>query len=42
MAKTESKILRVGLVKDGRVVQERLLNKPQPISVGTSDRCTFS
>lgn len=41
MAKTESKILRVGLVKGGRVVQERLLNKPQAISVGTSDRCTF-
>lgn len=41
MAKTESKVLRVGLIKDGRVVQERLLTKPQNITVGTAEGCTF-
>ena len=41
MNKTDLKVLRIGLVKDGKVVQERLLEKPQPVTIGTSDRCTF-
>ena len=41
MTKTDHKVLRIGLVKDGKVVQERLLEKPRPVTIGTSDRCTF-
>ena len=41
MTKTDQKVLRIGLVKDGKVVQERLLEKPRPVTIGTSDRCTF-
>ena len=37
----DHKILRIGLVKDGRVVKECLLRKQDNVTVGTSDRCTF-
>ncbi len=38
---TDRKILRIGLIKNGRVVKEHLLHKHRNITVGTSDRCTF-
>jgi outer membrane biosynthesis protein TonB len=41
MTKTDLKVLRIGLVKDGKVVQERLLEKPSSVTIGTSDKCTF-
>ena len=38
---TDRKILRIGLIKNGRVVKERLLHKHANVTVGTSEKCTF-
>ena len=40
--KAEHKILRVGLVKEGRVLEEKLLRKKEVITIGQSSRCTFT
>ena len=38
---TDRKILRIGLIKNGRVVKEHLLHKYSNVTVGTSEKCTF-
>ena len=38
---TDRKILRIGLIKNGRVVKEHLLHKSAHVTVGTSEKCTF-
>jgi TonB family protein len=38
---TDRKILRIGLIKNGRVVKEHLLHKLAHVTVGTSEKCTF-
>ena len=38
---TDRKILRIGLIKNGRVVKEHLLHKPAHVTVGTSEKCTL-
>lgn len=38
---TDRKILRIGLIKNGRVVKEHLLHKHSNVTVGTSEKCTF-
>jgi hypothetical protein len=40
--KSENKVLRIGLIHGGRVVEERLFKKPETISVGTSRSAVFS
>ena len=40
--KAEHKILRIGLVKEGRVLEEKLLRKKEVITIGQSSRCTFT
>lgn len=39
--KTQSKVLRVGVVHEGRIIEERLLKKPGDVTVGASPKCTF-
>jgi TonB family protein len=41
MSNSGSKVLRVGLVRDGRVVKEELFRKHQSITIGTAEQCTF-
>jgi hypothetical protein len=36
-----SKLLRVGMVRGGRVLEERILKKPTDVTIGRSERCTF-
>jgi len=39
--KIPEKILRVGVVHEGRIIEERLLRKPGDVTVGASPKCTF-
>jgi TonB family protein len=39
--KKEQKILRIGVVHEGRIIEERLLRKPSDVTVGASPKCTF-
>ena len=39
--KTQAKVLRVGVVHEGRIIEERLLKKPGDVTVGASPKCTF-
>lgn len=41
MATEEKKILRVGIVHEGHIVEERLLRTPGDVTVGLSPKCTF-
>ncbi len=41
MSKKEEKILRVGIIQGGRIIEERLLRKRAPVSVGWSPKNTF-
>ena len=41
MSKPKPKILRVGLVREGKVVKEHLLHTCDSVTIGTGDRCTF-
>ena len=41
MSKPKSKVLRVGLVRDGRVVKECTYTTCESVTIGTGDRCTF-
>jgi hypothetical protein len=41
MALTSPKILRVGLIQSGKIVQDRLLPKSGDVTIGTDDRNTF-
>ena len=40
--KPERKVLRVGLMKRGKVLEERLLLQREPVTIGRSERCTFT
>ncbi len=37
----DKKILRIGLIQNGKIVEERLLRKREPITIGQSPRNTF-
>ena len=39
---TEDKILRVGIIRKGKIVEERLLRKKQDVTVGSLGKNTFS
>ncbi|MEL6178623.1 MAG: AgmX/PglI C-terminal domain-containing protein [Myxococcota bacterium] len=39
--KTGSKVLRVGIIQNGRPVEERLFRKRQPVSIGQTPKQTF-
>ena len=39
--KGPERILRVGIVHQGRIVEERLLRRPGDVTVGLSPKCTF-
>ncbi len=39
--KTVPKILRLGIVRAGRFVEERLMRKPKDVTIGTSEKATF-
>lgn len=36
------KVLRIGIVQDGKIVQERLIKAGDPVTVGDSDKNTFA
>ena len=38
----ENKVLRVGIIQGGRIVEERILRKVTPVSIGQSPRNTFA
>lgn len=38
---TGPKVLRVGIIQNGKIIEERLLRKPGPITVGSDPRATF-
>jgi len=40
--KPERKVLRVGLMKKGKVLEERLLLQRESVTIGRSERCTFT
>ena len=35
------KILRIGIIQGGKIIEERLLRKREPVTVGDSNRNTF-
>lgn len=39
--KVQGKILRIGIVHEGRIIEERLLKKRGDVTVGSSPKCTF-
>lgn len=39
---TEKKSLRIGLVRGGKIIQERLVREREPVSIGLSAKNTFS
>ena len=41
MSTTEQKILRVGVLQSGKIVEERLLRKREAVTIGTSPKNTF-
>ncbi len=41
MAKQAAKILRVGIIQGGKIIEERLLRKREPVSIGQSPKNTF-
>lgn len=40
-AKQARKILRIGIIQSGKIIEERLLRKREPVTVGESHRNTF-
>jgi hypothetical protein len=40
-AQPTSKVLRIGIVQDGKIVQERLIKAGEPVTVGESTKNTF-
>jgi hypothetical protein len=40
-AKPGRKILRIGIIQNGKIIEERLLRKREPVTVGESHRNTF-
>jgi hypothetical protein len=41
MARAHAKALRIGIIQRGKIVEERLLRKREPVSIGTGARNTF-
>ena len=39
---SERKVLRIGLMKDGKLIEEKLLRKPDHVTIGQSNKCTFT
>lgn len=37
----QAKVLRIGIIQDGKIVQERLIKAGEPVTVGDSPKCTF-
>ena len=37
----DQKILRIGIIQDGKIVEERLLRRQEPVTIGQSPRNTF-
>jgi hypothetical protein len=42
MANDSAKVLRIGLVLRGRIVEERILRRPATVTIGRSQRCTLA
>ena len=40
--KEAKKILRIGIIQGGKIIEERLLRKREPVTVGTSPKNTFA
>lgn len=40
--KPERKVLRIGLIKNGKVIDEKLLRKREQVTIGQSEKCTFT
>ncbi|MGB9600707.1 MAG: hypothetical protein ACPL7I_09150, partial [Myxococcota bacterium] len=42
MANTQNiKVLRVGIILNGKIISEKIINNPVDITIGTDKRCTF-
>lgn len=41
MAKAEAKILRVGIIQGGKIIEERLLRRKETVTIGQSPKSTF-
>ena len=41
MARASAKALRIGLIQQGRIVEERLLRRIEPVTIGTAPSCTL-
>ncbi len=41
MAAQQAKVLRIGVIRDGKIVEERLMPARQPIAIGTSEKNTI-
>jgi hypothetical protein len=41
MSRTPTRVLRVGVLQDGRLIEERFLRPRRVVTVGTDHRCTF-
>lgn len=39
--KAQTRVLRIGIVHEGRIIEERLLRKRGDVTVGASPKCTF-
>ena len=42
MAKADAKILRVGIIQGGKIVEERLMRRRERITIGQSPKNTFT
>ncbi len=38
---TGPKVLRVGIIQNGKIIEERLVRKPQAVTIGHNPKCTF-
>lgn len=41
MASQQSKLLRIGIIQDGKIVREKLIKAGESVTVGESPKCTF-
>jgi len=42
MGNESARALRIGLIQRGRIVEERLLRRPEPVTIGSSPKCTLA
>jgi len=42
MGNESARALRVGLIQRGKIVEERLLRRPEPVTIGSSPKCTLA